>query len=150
MSEHHLVLQGPCLGQQVLQKLPKTFQGQLQEALWAVGVSQTQRGPTLWPPGASRGSGWGSSCAQERRGQCYGQGRPLPAAPFREPPLNLPAQPSPPPPGQGVAQQCPHLPWAHLGSRGSLIPVHLEDCANRGCEHLLLVQDVGSPELQGE
>ena len=43
VSEHRLVLQGPGLGQRVLEELPEPFQGQLQEAFWAVGVSQTQR-----------------------------------------------------------------------------------------------------------
>ena len=43
MSEHRLVLQGPGLGQRVLEELPEPFQGQLQEALWALGESQTQR-----------------------------------------------------------------------------------------------------------
>ena len=38
VSEHHLIFYGPGLDKGVLQKLPKTFQGHLQEAFWAVGV----------------------------------------------------------------------------------------------------------------
>lgn len=42
MSELHLILQDPGLGQCVLQKLPKTFQGQLQEVFCIMGVNQME------------------------------------------------------------------------------------------------------------
>ena len=96
MSEHHLILQGPGLGQRVLQKLPKTFQGQLQEAFWEVGVSQTQRGPTLWPPGASQGQQLGVKlCPGEPWAVRWTRKAPA-CCSFQGAPLNLPAWPSAP------------------------------------------------------
>ena len=123
MSEHHLILQGPALGQRVLQKLLKTFQGQLQEAFWAMGVSQTQKGPTLGclPGAAARGPAVARSAANSAMA---GRG-PMPTALLTKPCSNrLPGCPPSPRPGccseqwanapAFPASGTPGLPGAHL------------------------------------